>query len=327
MRRDGGFGFGGQFDGDRHQPARPLRRERRRPLPRPRASRQCPRMTLPELSIAIVLYNSGESLPDCLRSIRPELDSGFAELIAVDNASPDDSVPILEAEVPAAQVVEMGRNRGFAVGANAALARAQGRYWLLLNPDVRVPAGGLRRLVAWMDAHPALALASPDLVDVKGQWEEPGRALPSVARTLLRLFAPAPAAAVRRAPPRVPRQLLGQGRSAERGLGAGHGDDRPAGRGRAGGSDARRAVHVRRGPRMVLADAAGRVGDRSLRRAPRSSTTRARVPALTFGEDDVRAPDRGGDGCGLPADVRRSACPCAGGADGRGVRARRASAG
>ena len=73
-------------------------------------------MTRPELSIAIVLYNSGDRLPDCLRSIRPELDSGFAELIAVDNASPDDSVPILHAQVPSAQVVEMDGNRGFATG-------------------------------------------------------------------------------------------------------------------------------------------------------------------------------------------------------------------
>ncbi len=38
-----------------------------------------------------------------------------------------------------------------------------------------------------MDAHPALAVASPDIVDVDGHWEEPGRALPSVGRTLLRL--------------------------------------------------------------------------------------------------------------------------------------------
>ena len=144
-------------------------------------------MTRPELSIAIVLYNSGDRLPDCLRSIRPELDSGFAELIAVDNASPDDSVPILHAQVPSAQVVEMDGNRGFAAGVNAAIARARGRYWLLLNPDVLAPAGGLRRLVAWMDAYPALAVASPDLVDVDGHWEEPGRALPSVGRTLLRL--------------------------------------------------------------------------------------------------------------------------------------------
>ncbi len=141
----------------------------------------------PELTIAIVLYNSAEALPDCVRSIREELASGFAELIAVDNASPDESVAVLRAEFPAAQVVEMDGNRGFAAGVNAALARARGRYWLLLNPDVRAPAGGLRGLVAWMDAHPGLGVASPEIVDVDGRWEEPGRALPSVARVLLRL--------------------------------------------------------------------------------------------------------------------------------------------
>jgi GT2 family glycosyltransferase len=141
----------------------------------------------PELSIAIVLYNSAQTLPDCLRSIREDLDSGFAELIAVDNASPDDSAAILRAEVPSAQVVETDSNRGYAAGVNAALARARGRYWLLLNPDVRAPAGALQTLVAWMDAHPGLGVASPDIVDVDGRWEEPGRALPSIVRTLLRL--------------------------------------------------------------------------------------------------------------------------------------------
>ena len=144
-------------------------------------------MTQPELSIAVVLYNSGAALRDCLRSIRSELDSGFAELIAVDNASPDDSVSILHSELPSARIVEMDGNRGFAAGVNAAVASARGRYWLLLNPDVRAPHGGLRRLVAWMDSHPALAIASPDLVDIAGRWEEPGRSLPSVGRTLLRL--------------------------------------------------------------------------------------------------------------------------------------------
>jgi len=161
-------------------------------------------MTRPELSIAIVLYNSGDPLPDCVQSIRPELDSGFAELIAVNNASPDDSVSILHAELPAAHVVELDGNRGFAAGVNAAVARARGRYWLLLNPDVRAPAGGLRALVAWMDAHPGLAVASPDIVDVDGRWEEPGRALPSVGRTLLRL-----SRLHRLLPPGVRRRIFG----------------------------------------------------------------------------------------------------------------------
>jgi N-acetylglucosaminyl-diphospho-decaprenol L-rhamnosyltransferase len=142
----------------------------------------------PDLSVAIVLYNSAETLADCLCAIREELDSDFAELIAVNNASPDDSVAKVRAEVTGAEIVELGGNRGFAAGANAAIARARGRYWLLLNPDVRAPAGGLRDLVAWMDRHPAVGVASPNIVDVDGRWEEPGRALPSVGRTLLRLF-------------------------------------------------------------------------------------------------------------------------------------------
>ena len=28
-----------------------------------------------------------------------------------------------------------------------------GRYWLLLNPDVVVPEGGIEALVAWMDTY------------------------------------------------------------------------------------------------------------------------------------------------------------------------------
>jgi GT2 family glycosyltransferase len=141
----------------------------------------------PALSIGIVLYNSAGTLRECLRSILGELESGFAELIAVDNASPDDSVAVVHAEVPAAGIVEMDANRGYAAGVNAAIGRARGRYWLLLNPDVFAPADGLRRLVAWMDAHPEVGIASPDLVDANGRWEEPGRALPSVGRILLRL--------------------------------------------------------------------------------------------------------------------------------------------
>ena len=141
----------------------------------------------PQLSIAIVLHNSAEALPSCLRSVRPAVEAGWAEVIAVDNASPDDGGAVLQRELPRAQVLRLERNRGFAAGANLAMARARGRYWLLLNPDVRVPADGLEKLVAWMDGHPGHGVASPDLVGADGRWQAPGRALPSIGRTLLEL--------------------------------------------------------------------------------------------------------------------------------------------
>jgi GT2 family glycosyltransferase len=140
-----------------------------------------------EVSIAIVLYNSADSLSECLHSVRAAVEEGWAELIAVDNASPDDSVEILRRELGDARLISSGENRGFAAGANEALTHAQGRYWLLLNPDVRVPTSGLQTLVQWMDAHEQLAAASPDIYSNDGHWESPGRAAPSVLRGLLEL--------------------------------------------------------------------------------------------------------------------------------------------
>lgn len=141
----------------------------------------------PELSIAIVLYNSANGLDHCLRSVRDEVEVGWAEAIAVDNASPDDSAEIVRRELPGATLLSLDDNRGFAAGANAAMAAASGRYWLLLNPDVSVPPDGLKTLVAWMDTHPRIALASPEIYGDDGHWESPGRAAPSILRALLEL--------------------------------------------------------------------------------------------------------------------------------------------
>lgn len=141
----------------------------------------------PQLSIVIVLYNSAESLTQCLRRVRAAADSGWAEVIAVDNGSPDDSVEIVRRELPSARLVALDENRGFAAGANAALALATGRYWLLLNPDVLIPEGELETLVGWMDAHRQLGAASPEIYREDGRWESPGRGAPSICRALLEL--------------------------------------------------------------------------------------------------------------------------------------------
>lgn len=139
----------------------------------------------PELSVVVVLHNSASALRECLRSLGIAAERVRVEVIAVDNASPDDSAEIVQREMPGATVIEVGENRGFAAGVNIGIARARGRYWLLLNPDVEVPSEGLRRLIDWMDGHPGVGLASPDLVDGDGTWQSPGRAEPSALRAVL----------------------------------------------------------------------------------------------------------------------------------------------
>jgi GT2 family glycosyltransferase len=140
----------------------------------------------PVVSVTVVLHNSERGLADCIRSIRPELDDGFAELIAVDNASPDESVEIIERVAPEARVVRSPQNRGFAAGANRAWASVRGRYWMLLNPDVVLDPGGIRELATWMDRHPTIGSASAELTDGDGGGpRSAGRAVPTAWRALL----------------------------------------------------------------------------------------------------------------------------------------------
>jgi GT2 family glycosyltransferase len=140
----------------------------------------------PCLSVVVVLYDSATELGECLDSIKSEVESGWAEAILVDNASPDQSAALAKRLLPDARLLELSENRGFAAGVNAALPLATGKYVLVLNPDVLVPAHGLQDLVAWMDSHPAIAAASPELFGADGEWGTPGRALPAIWRLVLR---------------------------------------------------------------------------------------------------------------------------------------------
>jgi len=137
------------------------------------------------------VWNALPGLRDCLRSIEPEVVDGFAEVIAVDNASPDESVQVVEASLPQAKVIRTEANLAFGGGVNRSWPHVRGGYWMLLNPDAIVPPGGLQKLVAWMDEHPDVGVASPAIADIDGTNERPTtRALPSaglVTAELLRL--------------------------------------------------------------------------------------------------------------------------------------------
>lgn len=157
---------------------------------------------IPTVSVTIVLHNSAEHLEECIAAIRPELLQGVAELIAVDNDSPDDSAEIVGRVAAGTRVIDAGGNLGFAGGVNLAWPHVRGRYWLLLNPDAVLEPGALRLLSAWMDEHRRIGIASAELADETGAGpRSAGRALPSPWLALLEAS---------RAHLLVPRKLRGQ---------------------------------------------------------------------------------------------------------------------
>lgn len=118
----------------------------------------------PEVSVIIVTYESGATLPACLAALRAQTVSGY-ELILVDNASLDAAAQTALAADPTAVLIANAENRGFAAAVNQAARAARGRWLALLNPDAYAEPDWLERLLAAARAHPGVrAFASRQLM-------------------------------------------------------------------------------------------------------------------------------------------------------------------
>jgi GT2 family glycosyltransferase len=100
---------------------------------------------MPTLSVVVVTYQSAAAvaaaLPALVVQLRPD-----DELVIVDNGSTDDTLARVRALAPAATVLALGRNAGFAAGANAGARAARGDLLLFLNPDA-TPAPGFAEAI------------------------------------------------------------------------------------------------------------------------------------------------------------------------------------
>jgi N-acetylglucosaminyl-diphospho-decaprenol L-rhamnosyltransferase len=105
----------------------------------------------PSLSVLIVAWSSREELRRTLPALLSELGPDD-ELIVVDNDSPDDSAAVVRELAPAAKLVRMGRNAGFAGGCNAGAAEARGDLLVILNPDAApLPGWGEAIRLPWRE--------------------------------------------------------------------------------------------------------------------------------------------------------------------------------
>jgi GT2 family glycosyltransferase len=126
---------------------------------------------------------------------------GALAAVLVDNGPGPGARRILEDLVEAQQsalpsacslgVIGQGRNLGFGAGHNLALAEARSIYHLILNPDAELAPEALTAGLAFMAAHPACGLLSPEVRDGRGVVQHLCRRPPGVFDLFLRGFAPA----------------------------------------------------------------------------------------------------------------------------------------
>jgi len=126
---------------------------------------------MPRLSVIIVTFNSAREIGECLQALRDAAPRLPHDILVVDNASTDDTVAVLARDWPEVRAVANDANRGFGAAANRGIRETTGDRLLLLNPDARVTAGAIDRLLAALDASPVIAIAGPRLVDDAGRAE------------------------------------------------------------------------------------------------------------------------------------------------------------
>lgn len=142
-----------------------------------------------ELSIIIVNYNVRYFLEQCLNSVERAIEGINAEVFIVDNASADNSCQMLQEKFSHFNIIESDSNLGFSKANNLAIARAQGKYILLLNPDTVVGENTFKDCIRFMNDHPKAGGLGVRMIDGKGRFlPESKRGLPTPLTAFYKIF-------------------------------------------------------------------------------------------------------------------------------------------
>ncbi len=145
------------------------------------------------ISAVILSYNSERHLESCLDSLLAALQGlpERSEILVVENGSRDRSAEILrryqDRHPDTVKGLFQDRNLGTTASRNLALRQAAGRYILVLDSDVVVPAGTLERLLDYLEAHERCGLVAPRLVYPDGRPQLSVDRFPTLWRKLARL--------------------------------------------------------------------------------------------------------------------------------------------
>lgn len=140
------------------------------------------------VSLIIVNYNSGNFLLTCVSSVVSQVD----EVIVVDNASNDDSLPKVDALFLADQRIRIVRNRenlGFATACNIGVECSTGAFLCFLNPDCVLEPGAVKHMLQVFDDHQDVGMVGGLLLNPDGTEQAGGRrAVPTPWRSFVRAF-------------------------------------------------------------------------------------------------------------------------------------------
>ncbi|AFM24253.1 glycosyltransferase family 2 protein [Desulfomonile tiedjei] len=137
------------------------------------------------VSFVVVNRNTAALLIRCLNHIFQSRLPQIPQVIVVDNGSTDDSVAQVRNAYPDVEIIEAGRNLGFAAANNRAFRISRGQFLMLVNTDAMLEPECAGRLLDLMKADPQIGMAGPQLLNNDGTPQTSFEAVPTLATETL----------------------------------------------------------------------------------------------------------------------------------------------
>jgi len=119
----------------------------------------------PVASVIILGYWGREYVDDCLSSVLDQdLPSDQYDVLYVDNGSADSAGELVRERYPAARVLELDRNYGYAEGNNIGFRHTTGQFVIFLNEDTAVNRSWLRSLIEAMRSSTDIGAAHANVI-------------------------------------------------------------------------------------------------------------------------------------------------------------------
>lgn len=121
-----------------------------------------------DISVITVTWNSSNRIGEQIKSVASGCNNISYEQIVIDNNSSDNTTEDVK-KFEHVKLIENKENKGFGKANNQGVEVSSGRYILFLNPDMKVSAGALDKMVEFMDAHTDVGIAGCRLTDKTGK--------------------------------------------------------------------------------------------------------------------------------------------------------------
>ncbi len=141
-----------------------------------------------QVSIILINYNTYRLSKNAIQSIYDKTKKVDYEIILVDNASTECPPEHFQEEFPEIRLIKSPENLGFAKGNNLGIAKAKGKYILLLNSDAELKNNAIELAIERMEQNKTIGVLSSKLLYPSGHLQHPAERFDSISKELRELF-------------------------------------------------------------------------------------------------------------------------------------------